>query len=125
MINPWDDFDLNIKNFNIKKEEAKTVVEQQIEETSESCNHMIFTDGSSIPESRTSSAAILNQSHPVACRLSNEHKASAFEAEVFAIKLGVNMIVNRFYNINDSFQSSSKKINLFIDNQATILTIAH
>jgi ribonuclease HI len=123
MVNPWDDFNIDIKNFDIKKEEAKTIVEDQIEEISTRQEHLVFTDGSRIPENGTASAAILDRTNRLACRIGNEDQASAFEAEVLAVKLGLDLIINKFYNMLDPFQHTSKKLNFFIDNQAAILAI--
>jgi ribonuclease HI len=125
LINPWDNFGLDIRNTNVKKEEAKSKVEDQIEQMTNDHEHMIFTDGSSIPENGTASAAILDQTTSMACRLNDNNKASAFEAEVLAIKLGLDIIIDKFYNTQDPFRHSSKKINFFIDNQATILAVAN
>jgi hypothetical protein len=60
MINPWDDFKININNFNIKKQEAKTTVKEQLKKIDLNKEHILFTDGSSIPNQGTSSAAIVN-----------------------------------------------------------------
>jgi ribonuclease HI len=125
MINPWDNFKINVKNFNIKKEEAKLVVEDQINKISSQNEHLIFTDGSRIPETRTAAAAIVNRTTKAACCIGDKDEASSFEAEVMAIKLGINIIINKIYNTQDTFQYSSKKLNFFIDNQATILSIAN
>jgi hypothetical protein len=124
LIKPWDNFTVSIKNFNIKKEDAKSVVEDQIEEISSRNKHLIFTDGSRIPENGTTSAAILNRTIKIACRIGDEDSALAFEAEVLAIKLGLDIIINKIYNTQENFHQSSKSLNFFIDNQATILSIA-
>jgi hypothetical protein len=42
MINPCEDFNININNFNIKKEEAKSTVEDQIEAILARNEHLIF-----------------------------------------------------------------------------------
>jgi hypothetical protein len=78
-------------------------VEEQIEQMTANNENMILTDGSSIPENGTASAAILNQSTAMVFRLNNDNKASAFEAEVLAIKLGLDIIISKFYNIQDPF----------------------
>jgi hypothetical protein len=124
LIKPWDNFTVSIKNFNIKKEDAKSVVEDQIEEISSRNKHLIFTDGSQIPENGTASAAILNRTIKIACCIGDEDSALAFEAEVLAIKLGLDIIINKIYNTQENFHQSSKSLNFFIDNQATILSIA-
>jgi ribonuclease HI len=125
MIKPWDDFKINIRNIGIKKEEAKTTAEDQIEVLNTRQEHIIFTDGSSIPEKGTASAAILNCNQSIACRINSEDKASLFEAEVVAVKFGLDIVINKLYDPSDTFQHSSKNLNFFIDNQATILSISH
>jgi ribonuclease HI len=125
MVNPWDNFNINIHNFNIKKEDAKTVFKDQLERIDSRNEHIIFTDGSNIPNQGTALAVIINRSNQKACRINDEDKASSFEAEVLAIKLGLDIIINRFYDTNENFRNTSKKLNFFIDNQATILSISH
>jgi ribonuclease HI len=124
LINPWEDFQIETNNIKIKKEDAKQVVEDQLEEMTSNNKHILFTDGSSIPENGTTSEAILNQSISTAYHIGNHQEASAFEAEVHAVKIGLNTILNKFYNPLDNFRYSSKKLNIFIDNQETVLTIA-
>lgn len=111
MIKPWDDFKINIRNIGIKKEEAKTTAEDQIEELNARQEHIIFTDGSSIPEKGTASAAILNRNQSIVCRINSEDKASLFEAEVVAVKFGLDIVINKLYNPSDTFQHSNKNLN--------------
>jgi ribonuclease HI len=86
---------------------------------------MIFTDGSSIPNQGTACAAIMDRKCNIACRINDEDKASAFEAEVLAVKIGLDVIIKKYYDSQNPFRHSSKKINFFIDNQATIQSISH
>jgi ribonuclease HI len=125
LIRPWDDFHIETYNLNVKKEDAKEKVESQLKEIDNKNEHVLFTDGSNIPEQGTASAAILNRAIPATCRINDDDKASAFEAEVLAVKIGLETIINKLYDQNDSFRNESKKINLFIDNQATILSIVN
>jgi ribonuclease HI len=125
MINPWENFNINTHNFNIKKDNTKTVIEDQLERINSRNEHVIFTDGSSIPNQGTALAVIIDRSSEIACCINNKNKASSFEAEVLAIKLGLEIIINRFYDTNNNFQNTSKKLNFLIDNQATILCISH
>jgi hypothetical protein len=69
-------------------------------------------------------AAILDRTNKIACCIGDKDSASAFKAEVLAVKLGLDLIINKFNNAQDPFQHTSKKLNFFIDNQATILSIA-
>jgi ribonuclease HI len=124
LIKPWVNFTVNIKNFNIKKEDTKSVLKHQIEEISSRNKHLIFTDGLQIPEKGTALAAILNRTNKIACHIGDEDSALAFEAEVLAIELGLDIIINKIYNTQENFQQSSKSLNFFIENQATILSIA-
>jgi hypothetical protein len=57
MIKPWDDFSIRINNIGIKKEEAKSTVEDQIIQLTLKHEHIIFTDGSSIPGKGTASVS--------------------------------------------------------------------
>jgi ribonuclease HI len=125
MIKPWDDFKIYIRDIGIKKEEAKTKVEDQIEEITARQEHIIFTDGSSIPEKGTASAAILNCNQSIACRINSKDKASSFEAKVAAVKFGLDIIINKLYDPSNTFQYSNKNLNFCINNQATILSISH
>jgi hypothetical protein len=108
-----------------KKKPNQSTVEDQIEAILARNEHIIFTDGSRIPENGTALAAILDRTNKIACRIADEDRASAFKAEVLAVKLGLDLIINKFYNAQDPFQHTSKKLNFFIDNQATILSIAN
>ena len=85
---------------------------------------MIFTDGSSIPENGTASASIFSQSTSEACCIGDHYEAFSFKAEVFAVKMGLDIVINKFYNPQDQFKNSNKHLNFFIDNQATILSIS-
>ncbi|KAA1128981.1 hypothetical protein PGTUg99_017709 [Puccinia graminis f. sp. tritici] len=78
-------------------------------------------DGSSIPGKGSASAALLNNSISFACRINDADKASAFEAEVQAINIGLDIINNQFINNNLPF---SDRINIYSDNQATLQVIA-
>ncbi|PLW05442.1 hypothetical protein PCANC_26594 [Puccinia coronata f. sp. avenae] len=89
MINPWDDFSIKTNNIGIKKDDAKLKVVDQVSELTTNQEHIIFTDGSSIPGNGTASAAILNHNHTFACRINSKDKASTFEAEVLAIKFAL------------------------------------
>ncbi|KAA1071349.1 hypothetical protein PGT21_004564 [Puccinia graminis f. sp. tritici] len=84
IINPWEKFSLPISNLKIKKEEIKSKVQHQIINVKNKSEHLIFTDGSNIPEIGSASAAILDNSFSFSCQINDSNKASAFEAEVQA-----------------------------------------
>jgi hypothetical protein len=125
MINPWDHFNVKINNIGIKKEDAKERVEDQLEELTANQEHIIFTNGSSIPGKGTALPAILNHSHSFACGINSKDKALLFEAEVIAVKFGLDLIINELYDTNDPFQFSTRSLNFFTDNKATIFSISH
>jgi hypothetical protein len=67
IINPWEDFSLPISNLKIKKEEIKSKVQLQIENLKSKYEHLIFTDGSNIPENGSASAALLDNTTEFSC----------------------------------------------------------
>ncbi|KAA1066252.1 hypothetical protein PGT21_026545 [Puccinia graminis f. sp. tritici] len=119
IIDPWEDFSLPIANLNVKKEDIKTKVQSQIDQSKSNSEHLIFTDGSNIPENGAGSAAILNNSTQFSCQINNSEKSSAFKAEVQAIKIGLDIFINQHLSPSSSTISSSP-INFFVDNQATL-----
>ncbi|KAA1135457.1 hypothetical protein PGTUg99_026992 [Puccinia graminis f. sp. tritici] len=117
IISPWEDFSLPISNLKTKKEDIKSIVQSQIEQSKSKSEHLIFTDGSNIPENGTGSAAILDNSIQSSFCINSSDKASAFEAEVQAI------INHHLSSLSDSI--STPPINFFVDNQATLYSISH
>ncbi|KAA1102024.1 hypothetical protein PGT21_035181 [Puccinia graminis f. sp. tritici] len=96
IISPWEDFSLPISNLKTKKEDIKSIVQSQIEQSKSKSEHLIFTDGSNIPENGTGSAAILDNSIQSSFRINSSDKASAFEAEVQAIIIGLDIFINQY-----------------------------
>ncbi|KAA1064382.1 hypothetical protein PGT21_000954 [Puccinia graminis f. sp. tritici] len=91
VIPPWSSFSLDVLNLNIQREKAKSVVTNQISDKKET---LLFSDGSNIPDLGSASAALLNNSISFACRINDTDKALAFEAEVQAINIGLDIIKN-------------------------------
>ncbi|KAA1066712.1 hypothetical protein PGT21_022684 [Puccinia graminis f. sp. tritici] len=110
----------------MKKENAKDIVTNQINQKKNDSENLLFTDGSSIPEQGTASAALLNNSTSFACRINNAEDSSSFEAEVTAINIGLEMFKNDLNNLISGNQHNifNKKLNIFCDNQATLTTIS-
>ncbi|KAA1111671.1 hypothetical protein PGT21_008075 [Puccinia graminis f. sp. tritici] len=84
---------------------------------------LLFKGTSEVPINYkgTASAALLNNSISFACRINDADKASAYEAEVQAINIGLDIINNEAQRNN---LQSFKNINIFSDNQATLQVIA-
>ncbi|KAA1093095.1 hypothetical protein PGT21_025033 [Puccinia graminis f. sp. tritici] len=126
--NPWEDFSLPISNLKIKKEDIKSIVQRQINNSKlnseHHSEHLIFTDGSNSPENGASSAAILDNSFQSSCCVNNSEKASTFEAEVQAIIIGLDIFIKRHLS-STSTSVSTPPINFFVDNQATLYSISH
>ncbi|KAA1078056.1 hypothetical protein PGT21_027814 [Puccinia graminis f. sp. tritici] len=125
IIDPWENFLLSISNLNIKKEDIKSKVQIQIDNLKSKSEHLIFTDGSNIPENGSASAALLDNITEYSCRISNSEKTSAFEAEVQAINIGLEIFINKFLNSPSNVSSTIAPINIFCDNQATLFSIAN
>ncbi|KAA1115766.1 hypothetical protein PGTUg99_031060 [Puccinia graminis f. sp. tritici] len=125
-IQPWESFNLDINNLKIKKENAKEVVTNQINQMKNNSENMLFTDGSNIPDQGTASAALLNNSTSFACRINNAKDSSSFEAEVTAIDIGLEMFKNNLNNLNSGNQLTilNNQLNIFCDNQATLIAIS-
>ncbi|KAA1116762.1 hypothetical protein PGTUg99_014349 [Puccinia graminis f. sp. tritici] len=70
----------------------------------------------------TASAALLNNSISFACRINVAEKASAYEAEVQAINIGLDIISNEAEKNN---LPPFNNVNIFSDNQATLQVIAN
>ncbi|KAA1099865.1 hypothetical protein PGT21_023142 [Puccinia graminis f. sp. tritici] len=124
IINPWEDFSLPISNMKIKKEDIKSTVQSQIDKSKSNSEHLIFTDGSNIPENGAGSAAILDNSIQSSYHINNSDKTSSFEAEVQAIIIGLDIFINR-HLLSPSNSVSTPPINFFVDNQATLYSISH
>ncbi|KAA1114685.1 hypothetical protein PGT21_018646 [Puccinia graminis f. sp. tritici] len=125
-IPPWEDFSLEIDNMKIKKEEAREIVTNQINQKKNNSENLIFTDGSNIPGQGTAAAALLNNSISFACRINNAENSSSFEAEVTAINIGLAIFLNNINNRNSENQQiiSNNQVNVFCDNQATLTAIS-
>ncbi|KAA1122515.1 hypothetical protein PGTUg99_037729 [Puccinia graminis f. sp. tritici] len=109
----------------IKKENAKDVVTNQINQMKNSSENLLFTDGSNIPDQGTAAAALLNNSTSFACRINNAKDSSSFEAEVTAINIGLEMFQNNLNNLHSGNQQLifDNRLNIFSDNQATLTAI--
>ncbi|KAI7944162.1 hypothetical protein MJO28_011690 [Puccinia striiformis f. sp. tritici] len=116
---PWKGFLLNIQKLHIKKEIIKNIVNNQIGEKKSKNENLLFTDGSNIPNKGAALAALLNNSFVFSCRINDADEASAFEAEVQAINIGLELLKNEFVKNNLPF---SNQINIYSDNQATLLS---
>jgi ribonuclease HI len=122
VVPPWSNFSLDVNNLNIKKEKAKEIVTNQISDKKVKKEILLFSDGSNIPDKGTASAALLNNSISFACRINDAEKASAYEAEVQAINIGLDIISNEAEKNN---LPPFNNVNIFSDNQATLQVIAN
>ncbi|KAA1106548.1 hypothetical protein PGT21_036051 [Puccinia graminis f. sp. tritici] len=125
IIDPWEDFSIPISNLKTKKEEIKSKVQLQINNLKSKSEHLIFTDGSNIPEIGSASAALLDNTTEFSCRISDSQKSSAFEAEVQAISIGLEIFINKFLNSPSNVSSNIAPINIFCDSQSTLFSIAN
>ncbi|KAA1085478.1 hypothetical protein PGT21_008629 [Puccinia graminis f. sp. tritici] len=85
---------------------------------------LLFKGTSEVPINYkgTASAALLNNSISFACRINDAEKASAYEAEVQAINIGLDIISNEAEKNN---LPPFNNVNIFSDNQATLQVIAN